>query len=726
MASKRELNSNVKSAVARYEAMNLEQVQKAFLSDFDSWEQKHFECADKPAVKDLRNTLASKDKDVQSAPLLRISESLVNYGQMLRECTEASLGENTNTLRNHEATLHSSDQSVAQASYSQQARTTANSSQSTERMGHSRLSMKPGDVGKLMTKDVYYEGKPNENIWRRFELFLSACRLNGISVENKDVMWDTMYVCWLKGAARTYFGEHLRSVSSPKVAVARLEQHFLNIRVRRVNEDKWSSLTFSLIRRKQISSGTSDRSNTFESALNMLFNEIDELVDLRIEERRYENTILSKIIAAIRDEPMFQPLCYQPPECIEDMKALLRGVAVEHDYKQLLSMDLSGRSVSNFVDRRYESRRVPGYGARYQGNRSRSRSPGRRTFSRSPSPFRGSRGVKLTLRDGTVIQPNQCAVCKQFGCHSSKHKKASNALFAALADVNDDHQGEDSEKEVHASESLVSFVSNARLSSRLGVSPTDHLGFTGMVIDTGTSLLSTIGFKWLPTLSVITGKSLLIRKLPEDLVSIGGVGATTIRTSGSVSCPFLFGYQLYHVRVYLVPGFSPFLLSHRDMDRFGISYHSLEKTMNRPDDGFSEKVVWQNNLPYLPLSAPSLFSEAQLMRIHRSLGHASPDKVLRLLEVADPDQATDTVRETLRKIVKSCNTCSLTQPAPRRFLFSSRYEGKGEFNSAIYVDVMKLIDGYIIHVVCGGTSFQTGKFLESMTAKNAWEALCAC
>ncbi len=245
---------------------------------------------------------------------------------------------------------------------------------------------------------------------------------------------------------------------------------------------------------------------------------------------------------------------------------------------------------------------------------------------------------------------------------------------------------------------MVSYIVDARMSARLEIPQAEHLGSVATVIDTGTSPLSKVDEQVLRTINLLFGKNFHMQRQPKDFVSIGGVGAISIQTSGSVNCPFTFEFQLYHSRVYLVPVISPFLLSHRDMDNFGISYHSLEKRLICTEDGYFEQVIWHENLPHLPLNSPSMLSEAQLMSIHRSLGEAGRDKVIRLLETAEVDHAGSNVRKSLDSIIESCKTCALTLPKPRGLLFSSRYEQTGDFNSSIYVDVMNFPDGNILHV----------------------------
>ena len=79
------------------------------------------------------------------------------------------------------------------------------------------------------------------------------------------------------------------------------------------------------------------KKKTHEEALNLLFKEIDELVELRVTKERGESVVLAKIIAAVRTQRIFRAICLHPPDNVEDMKALLRGVAFEADNAALAS-----------------------------------------------------------------------------------------------------------------------------------------------------------------------------------------------------------------------------------------------------------------------------------------------------------------------------------------------------------------------------------------------------
>ncbi len=155
-----------------------------------------------------------------------------------------------------------------------------------------------------------------------------------------------------------------------------------------------------------------------------------------------------------------------------------------------------------------------------------------------------------------------------------------------------------------------------------------------IVLDTGAPILSTVGIDLAGHTAKISGHALYVSNTTADNITLSGVGNIRIRTLGAIVYPFWFGGIEYMLNVYLVPGRSVFLLSHRDMDLCGLSYHSLEKVVTRPADSYSQKEISKNELPQLPLEVPCNLTMAQLRRIHTNLGHARSDRVLSLLRAA--------------------------------------------------------------------------------------------
>ncbi len=125
----------------------------------------------------------------------------------------------------------------------------------------------------------------------------------------------------------------------------------------------------------------------------------------------------------------------------------------------------------------------------------------------------------MKLRDGTLLQPDQCMVCREFGCHSSRHNKATKAIFAAME--TDEASGSDCDNgDIEATSedkcetaAYVSFLSASRACTYIGVNVTEPKGLIGMLVDTGASLLFTVGEKWLAASRTTTGRSLVLRKI---------------------------------------------------------------------------------------------------------------------------------------------------------------------------------------------------------------------
>ena len=75
-------------------------------------------------------------------------------------------------------------------------------------------------------------------------------------------------------------------------------------------------------------------------------------------------------------------------------------------------------------------------------------------------------------------------------------------------------------------------------------------------------------------------------------------------------------------------------------------------------------------------------------------------------------------------INKFCHYCQTKGSAPQRFKFKIKDEI--DFNHEIVVDVVSIGGRQALHVVDTATAFQAAKFLQSMSAKDTWEALKQC
>ena len=168
------------------------------------------------------------------------------------------------------------------------------------------------------------------------------------------------------------------------------------------------------------------------------------------------------------------------------------------------------------------------------------------------------------------------------------------------------------------------------------------------------------------------------------------------------------------------------LMSHRDMDQFGFNYQSGHKILERMSDSYQAPVEMRNGLPFLLFETVGFFSTSQLRAMHRNLGHPTIEKQMKILETAGVKDLSADTRKVIESLTKQCKHARLKKAKPRRYLFSLRDDVTGEFNHTLEIDVVCLQDGNVLHTICSGTGFQQGRFLNDMSAAEAWNTLRRC
>ncbi len=93
---------------------------------------------------------------------------------------------------------------------------------------------------------------------------------------------------------------------------------------------------------------------------------------------------------------------------------------------------------------------------------------------------------------------------------------------------------------------------------------------------------------------------------------------------------FVFGGKQYQLDLHVLPGSTPVLFCHKDIDSMGLKYETMYKKMTRESDGYTEVVNMRNGLSFLIFPHPSYFAETQLLSMHRNLGHPSFDEHMKL------------------------------------------------------------------------------------------------
>lgn len=699
-----------------------------FGRDFRHWKTNHFSMIRKKTIVGIRNCLHTHDAIITMDSGIDPEEALSGFLYRLwKDLDQTLLFEHSTVMRKPEATMSgSSEASHADASVP-----------GANRPGKSNA--KPADVAKMFPRDRRYSGSSHEPLRRLYSSFKVACKLSGVEPENSEVVLLLLENVFLTGSALVYFTDQIKSVvASADDAVHMLEIHFLGKRAKRVNDEIWHELSFDFVKKQRASR---QQSNTFIDVLNDLIDQIINLSDMRTSAGS-DDVIIEKVLFSVRQESTFSVVCQNPPAELQPMIATLRSCALEADRRVISSKDSSdafyyggqsqrsgNRSGGFYVDRELhrsnDSQHIRGFG----------RGP-RRSYSRNWNSRSGTKGDRSRKN---WVPPDVCIVCHKKGCHSSKHKTRSDRIKsyvaqALLADHDADEEsfsdssgektnedGSSEDDQGGQSNLAVAFhVHESRVLASMGLG-TFQSPINGAVIDSGSSILSTIGERLVNGAKAVTAVQFNPRYDLEK-TTIGGIG-TSWKTQGQFKFGFIFGHLLYEMDVHILPGISPLLISHKDLDRMGLNYQTHFKTITRVSDGYTEDVTMKGGLPYLRFNHQSLFSEAQLRAMHRNLGHPSVEKQMRVIASAEIEDLPEDTRRKLEKLVQHCHPCQVKRSKPRRFLFSIRDSCTGEFNSVIQIDVMKLVDGNVLHVICTGTLFQSGIFVKDPSCAEAWRAL---
>lgn len=412
---------------------------------------------------------------------------------------------------------------------------------------------------------------------------------------------------------------------------------------------------------------------------------------------------------------MFATTCENPPDEFLQLKRVLRARAMEEDRNLLQATSAAQSFTATLQNERVDE--AIGYYVDRNLKRKNNARPMKGYGHGKPSGARHK------------VPSDVCIVCFKKGCHSSHHKKRMKAYMAVLAAESSESSSSDNDADEQGDESYdnaVGFqVTMCRALAYMGMKPgEDRVSVCGGVIDTGSSILSTIGEALVVSASAVSAIETHVKR-DNDPFSLDGI-SITVETRGTLQFSFVFGGKMYNLKLYIILGTSPMLICHRDMDRFGLNYQTLKKTITRKSDSYIEKATMINGVPYLMFSFPSYFSAQQLRNIHRNLGHPSVEKQIKVIEAAGVENLSQNTRSMLKKLVEHCHACQLSRAKPRRFLFSVKDSITGEFNHVLEIDVMKLRDGNVLHVLCSGTRFQQGLFIDSMTALEAWKTLRRC
>ena len=113
-----------------------------------------------------------------------------------------------------------------------------------------------------------------------------------------------------------------------------------------------------------------------------------------------------------------------------------------------------------------------------------------------------------------------------------------------------------------------------------------------------------------------------------------------------------------------------------------------------------------------------LFTESELMKVHRHFHHPDSERLYSVMSHAEPDKTSLEVLRTLKRISSTCDLCQRRSRAPHRFRVSLP-DADVVFNRILCLDLMYL-ETPVLHVVDKDTKFSAAAFLRKETADATW------
>lgn len=563
---------------------------------------------------------------------------------------------------------------------------------------------------KTWKKERNYTGKPYDLLYDKTRLFIDVCRRLGITEDQ----YYAVFPCILEGRAEDFFIYNIGPGKTWKEIYNAMDVHFDTNTNHSQYWADWTTITFRRMKEE-------NPDKTPYEALELMIDKLSKAQRALGADYQGEIHLSTTVVRACRGVPeLATALVFQKPTCeafFADLRACLR---VSEDNKA---------TNTYFTDRRYNNfGRVKNQQARFH--------------PKSNFPDRAKK---------------KCFVCQREGCWSTKHTpqerhRAKNQYFNSCDMINNkiptpdefsqyltEFEGypESDEDELEmddevAEKSTQFLMDNAYLhrttgediwkcdtetpSNQFTLSDPYRTEYQGELWDTGASNYSTVGKNQLEAYLRLNPHTKVDWSPGSAHIRFGGSPATT--ALGTVRIKNALGTTTYHI----LDTPTPFLFSLKDADRVRAYFDNTKDIIVR-NDGETIPVVRKWGHPFFntsPREAGIFFTETELRRLHRRFGHPHTERLHKMLTRAghDVDQSI------LNEIKKFCHHCQTHDQSPRRFKFTIKDDCN--FNYEVVVDAVRIDRKQILHVIDTATSFQAATFLRTMSAKDAWEALCKC
>lgn len=190
----------------------------------------------------------------------------------------------------------------------------------------------------------------------------------------------------------------------------------------------------------------------------------------------------------------------------------------------------------------------------------------------------------------------------------------------------------------------------------------------------------------------------------------------SIGTSETIVFYFPFGDQGFSVMLNLLLGPTPLNILPRDFDPMELNHNTLSDVIERPEEGYIEKVESWNDLRFM------VFSKAQLKNADQNLGHFISWKAytkygtgwsLRLTRKYEVRYTRDL------EVLKATAVQSRKTAQVHFFLICDSIIV--EFNDVLHINVVSLQHENILHVIAVPTNFQNGVVINMKNSITTWK-----
>jgi hypothetical protein len=142
-------------------------------------------------------------------------------------------------------------------------------------------------------------------------------------------------------------------------------------------------------------------------------------------------------------------------------------------------------------------------------------------------------------------------------------------------------------------------------------------------------------------------------------------------------------------------------------------------------DGWSLQLIRHGRHVYLGREQlhATMFSSAQLRKLHRQVFHPSAEKLYNRLKRARPQDASEETRALLKEITESCHLCQMMARKPITFSVGSAIDPDIILNREVALYIIYLNGRQVLHVVDMDMHFQAASYLKSVSTEYVWDSI---